>query len=196
MKMKKDMKIGIPSFILLSVIALLLIGCAPRIVLDPVVPNVVLNVPSSTVVAPVVTSPSGDSDLQYVQPTDYFYLEEPMVNEEWVYVKLGKLTQAPSTETKNQALFMNSASGKSEWAKWWAVTRIATRADLALGKEVIMFEGETVDGVYVGPKSTQEARNNSWFMGRITDVSELFKGYVMVSGGYKISEKNLRVIIK
>lgn len=123
-------------------------------------------------------------------------MEEPWENQDWVYVKLGKLTTPPSPETKNQAEFMNAASGRKEWAKWWAQTRIATQADLVLGKEVIMFDMTGDSDVYVKPSSTQEARNTSWFLARITDTSELFKGYVLVSGGYKIDKNSMRVIVK
>lgn len=187
--------IGITSLLLVAVAAILLMGCAPRIVLNPAIPDVVLNIPSSNNnSAPAV--PAGNADAHFIQPTDYFYADEPWGDEDWIYVKLGKLVTPPTPETKNQAQFMNSASAKNEWAKWWATTRIATRADLTLGKEVIMFDMAGGEDMYVPPTNTQEARNYRWFLGRITDTSELFKGYVMVSGGYKISEKNLRVIVK
>jgi hypothetical protein len=33
-------------------------------------------------------------------------------------------------------------------------------------------------------------------MAKITDISDLFKGYVTVSGGYKVKINNLRAITK
>jgi len=187
------LKLSAFTLLLLAVSAILLTGCAPRIVIDPM--DMVVRVPSSPTTTSIAV-PSGTADAHFIQPNDYFYMEEPWGDRDWVYVKLGKLVTAPTPETKNQAEFMNTASGKKEWAKWWAVTRIATPADLVLGKEVIMIDMMGDSDVYVKPTSTQEARNTSWFIARITDTSELFKGYVMVSGGYKIDKNSLRVIVK
>lgn len=179
--------------LLLVAAAILLMGCAPRIVIDPM--DMVVRVPSSSTTSTVAV-PSGTADAHFIQPNDYFYMEEAWGDQDWVYVKLGKLVTPPTPETKNQAEFMNAGSGKKEWAKWWAVTRIATPADLVLGKEVIMIDMMGDSDVYVKPTSTQEARNTSWFMARITDTSELFKGYVLVSGGYKIDKNSMRVVVK
>lgn len=171
-----------------------LFGCMPNVVVNPGLPDVVVRVPSSTTTT--MAAPAGNADAHYIQPTDYFFQEESNPNAEWAYIKIGKLVTPPTPETKNQAQFMNVSSGINEWAKWWTQSRIATRADLKLGTEVIFFdmggEGET----YRAPESNQEARSYSWCITRITDVSELFKGYVMVGGGYKIQESNLRVLVK
>ena len=48
----------------------------------------------------------------------------------------------------------------------------------------------------MAPENTEMARTDAWFIARITDTPELFRGYVLVSGGYKGSEKNLRVIVQ
>jgi hypothetical protein len=182
--------------VMISVLlGLILAACAPRIVLDPGIPSSVTSIPSSVANAAAAV-PTGNADAQFIQPDDYFYLEEPWTSTNWEYVKLGKLVTAPTPETKNQAEFMSSVNGSKEWAKWWVKTRIATRSDLALGKEVICFNDHSDGDIYLPPESNQSARNDSWFVARITDMSELFKGYVLVTDGYKISEKNLRVIIK
>ncbi len=175
--------------------AAVLFGCMPKVVLDTSLPNVVLSVPSSAPAA-VVQAPSGNSDAQYIQPTDYFYMEEPFGDTEWERVTLGKLVTPPSPETKDQAQFMNAYSGVKEWAKWWALTRIASSAELKLGQEVIFFDTYGDDSTLRAPESTQDARSGNWGISRITDMSEMFKGYVMIGGGYKVSVKNLRVIVR
>lgn len=192
MKTLKIKKLAFLPVLLVSVLlGLILAACAPRIVLDPGIPSI-----PSSVTHTVAAVPSGNADVHFIQPDDFFYLEEPWTGPNWEYVKLGKLVTAPTPETKNQAEFMSAGNSSKEWAKWWAKTRIATRADLALGKEVICFNDNTSGDVYFPPDSNQNARNGAWFVARITDMSELFKGYVLVTDGYKISEKNLRVIIK
>ncbi len=175
--------------------AAMLFGCMPKVVLDTSLPNVVLSVPSSAPTA-VVQAPSGNSDAHYIQPTDYFYMEEPFGDTEWERVTLGKLVTPPSPETKDQAQFMNAYSGVKEWAKWWAITRIATPSELKLGMEVVFFDAYDDDSTLRAPESTQDARSGSWGISRITDMSEMFKGYVMIGGGYKVSVKNLRVIVR
>ncbi|MDY0151850.1 MAG: hypothetical protein RBS43_06210 [Candidatus Cloacimonas sp.] len=176
--------------------ATMLFGCASRVVLVPSIPDVVVKTP--TMYSPTLTpaAPAGNADAHFVQPTDFFFMEEPFGDTEWERVLLGKLVTAPTPETKNQAQFMSVSSGINQWAKWWSGSRIATRADLKLGTEVIFFDQSGENSVYRAPESNQEARSYDWAISRITDVSELFKGYVMVGGGYKVSEKNLRVLVK
>lgn len=178
------------------VLAAMLFGCASRVVLVPSIPGVVVKMPSTPVSTIAAVAPTGNADAHFIQPTDFFYMEEPFGNTEWERILLGKLVTAATPETKNQAQFMSVSSGISEWAKWWSGSRIATRADLKLGTEVIFFDQSGENSVYRAPESNQEARSYDWAISRITDVSELFKGYVMVGGGYKVSEKNLRVPVK
>lgn len=183
------------KLMLLIIATVVLAGCAPRLVLNPGLPDVVLSVPSSSSTQ-TISAPHGNADTHFVQPDDYFFNEESLDDYGWVYVKLGKIVTAPTPETKNQAQFMNASTGKQEWAKWWAKTRIATKADLALGTEVICFDSNNNGEVYMPPENNQTARTDSWFLARITDTSELFKGYVMVTDGYKVHFSNLRVIVK
>ncbi len=195
-----DTRKGFSSLLVLKLMVLLIVavvmaGCAPRLVISPGMPDLVVNVPSSGS-SQTYAAPQGNADAHFVQPDDYFFNEESLEDYRWVYVKLGKLSTAPSPETKNQAQFLNTSTGKQEWAKWWAKTRIATKNDLVLGTEVICFDSNNNGEVYLPPVSNQSARTDSWFLARITDTSELFKGYVLVTDGYKVHMNNLRVIIK
>jgi len=111
-------------------------------------------------------------------------------------VFLGKVVQTPSIQTDNQGQMLKVQDGSTVWARWVASTRIATSADLSLGKTVIFFDGEWTDGdVRISPKSNQDARSQSWIFSRITDSSELFKGYVLCGGDMKVFTKNLRVVV-
>jgi len=183
------------KLMVLLIVTVVMAGCAPRLVINPGMPDVVLNVPSSGSTQ-TIAAPQGNADAHFVQPDDYFFSDDALEDYRWAYVKLGKLSTAPTPETKNQAQFMNTSTGKLEWAKWWARTRIATKADLALGTEVICFDSNNNGEVYMPPTSNQSARTDSWFLARITDTSELFKGYVLVTDGYKVHMNNLRVILK
>ena len=113
-----------------------------------------------------------------------------------MYVRLAKVVTAPTAATKYEGQFMQVHDGKEIWTKNYWKTRIATRADIKLGAVVIMFEGNSRDNVYQAPANKKEARNEAWFMAKITDTSDMYKGYVMVSGGYRVAVDNLRVAIK
>jgi len=142
-------------------------------------------------------APGADgSDAHYIQPDDYFVDKDAFVGKTWMYVRLAKVVTSPTAATKYEGQFMQVHDGKEIWTKNYWKTRIATRADIKLGAVVIMFEGNSRDNVYQAPANKKEARNEAWFMAKITDTSDMYKGYVMVSGGYRVAVDNLRVAIK
>ena len=106
---------------------------------------------------------------------------------------LAKQLKAPSAQTKNEAQFMQVLDGKEVWTKYYYRTRIATSSDIRMGAVIIALDVAGDEEVYRAPESKEEARTAPWFMAKITDVSDLHKGYVTVSGGYKVSVEALRV---
>lgn len=177
---------------LLSVVAftLVLVGCS--------VPGIVIKAPNVNV-NPNLTAPTGNTgtgDAQFLQADDYFVSDEMLGDSDWKYVEMAKMITPASPETKNQAQFLMIQAGNTAWKKYWMKTRIAGSADITLGKQVIMFEGNSVNSVYNSPESNQQARSYNWFTSRIVDTSETFRGYVMVGGGYKVALANLRVIVQ
>lgn len=135
-------------------------------------------------------------DSHYIQSDDYFVAPETLGDRDWIYVKLGKMLTPASPETKNQAQFFMVENGKEEWMPFWVKTRIATKTDLIPGTLVVIFNDNNRDDVYMEPVDNQQARTGSWFLAKITDNSEIFKGFVIVSGGYKAGLNNMRVIIR
>ncbi len=142
-------------------------------------------------------TPGADgSDAHYIQPDDYFVDKDAFVGKTWMYVKLAKVVTAPTAATKYEGQFMQVHDGKEIWTKNYWRTRIATNADIRLGAIIIIFDGNTRDGIYMAPKDKKEARNEAWFMAKITDTSDMYKGHVMVSGGYRVDLENMRVAVK
>jgi len=182
--------------LVLGIAAFLFLGCA----LKPAAKDIVLPVSENRQASPQNTNPISvpgeDSDLHFIQPTDFFYMDEPFGNTEWESVYLGKMTTPPSLDTGNQAQFLCVSSGISEWANWWAGTSIAKHSDLIIGTEIIFFDADEDSDVYRAPVSNREARSGDWIISRITDTSELLHGFVMVGGGYVVRDKNIRIIIK
>jgi hypothetical protein len=80
------------------------------------------------------------------------------------------------------------------WSRHYYQSRIAREGDIRLGTLVIAFEGRADENVYLPPETKEEARGGSWFLAKVTDVSDLYRGHATVSGNYKISLKNLRIL--
>jgi len=148
---------------------------------------------------PVKDTISNDVSVQdddhYIQSDDYFISTEPLKNQEWIYVYLAKMITPPTQKTKGEGEFLKVSDGNKVWTKYYYSTRIATQNDLKLGVEVIVLDRQD-NGIYRAPENKDEARNSDWFIAKITDLSDLYKGYFTVSGGYKINVRAARIIIK
>ncbi|HDP80005.1 MAG TPA: hypothetical protein ENN21_04090 [Spirochaetes bacterium] len=134
-------------------------------------------------------------DAHFVQADDYFIGEKDLGRDTWIRVSMAKMLTPPTAQTKNEGKFMQIADGKEQWSRYYWSTRVATKADLRLGAIIIAFDVAGDESVYRSPESLEEAQTNPWFMAKITDMSQLHKGYVMVSGGYKVDVDNLRVAV-
>ncbi|MCX8122986.1 MAG: hypothetical protein N3F66_02330 [Spirochaetes bacterium] len=137
-----------------------------------------------------------DADAHYIQPSDYFIADREFPNQGWIYVYIAKVVTPPSTQTKNEGQFMKVQDGKEIWTKYHWKSRIATSSDIKIGAIVIIFDGNYQNNIAMPPKNKDEARAENWFMAKITDTTDLYKGYVTVSGGYKVSVDNLRMPLK
>lgn len=132
-------------------------------------------------------------DKHYIQADDYFITDEEFTSQEWIYVHLAKMKTPATAETKNEAEFMKVKDGNDVWTKNFWQTRIATADDLKLGTVVIILDLQGDKGTYSAPRTKDDARQGTWFMAKITDVSDLYKKYVTVSGGYKVNLDGMRV---
>ena len=174
--------------LLLSVvaIALVVVGCS--------VPGIKVKAPDTANQTSTTATDTGDA--QFVQDADYFVTDELLGDNDWMYVEMAKLIAPATPETKGQAQFLMIQAGNTAWKKYWMKSRIAKSSDISLGKQVIVFEGNSSSDVYNVPASNQQARSYNWFISRIVDTSESFRGYVMVGGGYKVALNNLRVVVQ
>ncbi len=140
-------------------------------------------------------APAANEDRHYIQADDFFISEEAMEDRPWIYVNLAKMTVHPSTKTKGEAEFFRIKDGNKLWTKQYWRTRIARPDEIKLGAMVILFDGNNVNDIYQAPQDKSNARQSNWFLAKITDKTDLYKGYLTVSGGYKVNPKNIRVII-
>ena len=135
-------------------------------------------------------------DSHYIQGDDYFIQKNGLEGHTWIYVNLAKMVTAPGSNTRGEAEFMKVRDAKQLWTAHYWQTRIASQSELRLGLPVIIFEGNHRNSIYSAPQSKERARGSSWFMAKITDMSDMYKGYVTVSGNYKVSLDNMRVPVR
>jgi hypothetical protein len=140
---------------------------------------------------------SGEStgDEHYVDADIVFVSKDAFKGTGWMYVKAAKEVTPPSSKTKNEGQYMVIDNGDEIWTKNHWKTRIAAEKELKIGLVIIAFD-DNDGGVYVAPESKDKAINDNWFMAKITDMSDKYRGYVTVSGGYKVSLENIRVAVK
>lgn len=140
-------------------------------------------------------APSGEDD-QYIQGDDYFISDEAFTSQAWMWVSLSKMVTSPTGSSKNEAEFMKIKDGNKVWTKYYYKTAIARKSDLKLGSIIIGFNDNMRDDIYMPPDSKESARGGAWFIGKITDLTDLYKGFVTIAGNYKLSPKNLRIIVR
>lgn len=134
-------------------------------------------------------------DPHFIQADDYFIQRHGLENHTWIWVELAKMVTSPAGNTKGEAEFMKVRDGKNYWTSHFWRTRVAYQNELRLGMHVIAFN-DNHSSIYDAPLKKDRARGGNWFMARITDMSDIYKGYVTVSGNYKVGLRNLRVIVR
>lgn len=135
-----------------------------------------------------------DEDSHFIQSNDYFISDQPMGSNEWIYVVLAKMVTPPSAATKGEGEFFKVVDGNNIWTKHYWKTGIAQKSEIHLGTVVICSEAHSDNDIYKAPEAKDSARGGSWFMAKVTDMSDLYKGFLTVSGGYKIAPDNLRIV--
>jgi len=154
--------------------------------------SLILSVLSSVFIstAPVFA----DDDDHYIDAEHYFITKEKL-KQGWIYVTLATMKTPATAQTKNEAEFITIKDGEEVWTKFYYKTRILKKEEIKVGVEVIMCDINE-DDTYRAPADKDEALQNNWFMAKITDTSDMFKGYVTVSGGFKVRQDNMRIVVK
>lgn len=140
------------------------------------------------------TTVAGGDDDHYIQSDDYFVQKHDLGKNAWIWVDLAKAVTPPTSSSKGEGEFMKVRDGENYWTRHYWQTRIAKKSELKLGMHVIAFNDHKRGDVYQAPERKDEARGGGWFYAKITDLSDLYKGYVTVSGNYKVGLGNLRTI--
>lgn len=138
-------------------------------------------------------APRSGDDEHFIQPDDYFISTKELGRNSWIYVDLAKMVTQPSKESKNEGEFMKVRDGQNLWTSHIWQSRIASKSELKIGMHIIAFNDNHSGDIYLEPKKKDSARGHSWFYAKITDMSDMYKGFVTVSGNYKVGLKNIRI---
>ena len=141
------------------------------------------------------SAPVSAEDEHYIDDEHYFIAKEKLTGA-WMYVTLATMKTPATVETKNEAEFLTVNSGEELWTKFYYKTRVLKKDEIKKGVVVISLEAGDEDGAYRAPENKDEAIGGTWFMAKITDLSDMYKGFVTVSGGYKVRLDNMRVVVK
>ena len=137
----------------------------------------------------------GNEDAHFIQSDDYFIGHEELGEHSYIYVDLAKMITPPSSGSKDEGQFMKVHDGQNKWTGHIWQSRIASPHELRLGMHFIAFHNNQNNGVYHAPKKKDSARGGTWWYAKITDMSDTYKGFVTVSGNYKVGLDNIRIPI-
>jgi hypothetical protein len=174
------------------------IGNGPAVAAVPMTPAPVVVAAPSPVVAtavPAVAAGQVAIDQHFIYSDEVFIDDRGYNGEGYSYVQLAKVLQVPDAAHKGQGRFFPIVTGKEMWTEHAWTSAVATTAAITLGQTVLVFNDNHRGGVYFAPEDKKDARTGSWFICRITDVSDLFKQQVTVAGHYTVHTGNLRVLL-
>ncbi len=134
-------------------------------------------------------------DAHWIQADDYFIASRAF-DKGWHSVYVAKMKEPPTDANKGEALFFVVKDGGEERSAHFYRTRPAAQADLVLGNVLICFDHNKQGKVYGAPRDKDNARPGAWWIARITDLSDLSKGYATLAGHYHCAPDALRALVK
>lgn len=138
----------------------------------------------------------GQEDAWFVKPEHWFVSDQALPDTGYAAAHLALAVEPPSDATRGEGRFLVTSTGAETWTRHAWRSRAAEAKELKKGMAVIVFDATGDAGVYRAPTSRVEAVTGAWFIGKITDTAEAFKGVVTVAGDYRASVEGLRVLVK
>jgi hypothetical protein len=175
----------------IAILIILTSGCVPGFMLDSGIPDVV--VVAQAPATSQVTSPAADA--HFVVVNDYFIMEQPLVDQSYVYSAIARMEMAPSPATNDQGKFRRLLDDQAVWTKHYTKTRIARDTDFVEEVEIFFLNVVDDNGIYRAPQSSSECQTGWWYKARVTDISEKHRGFLTVSGGFRVHLNAIRVPI-
>jgi len=118
-------------------------------------------------------------DLHWFSSDDYLVASNSARPEKVQSMRVAKMVDPPAEASKGEARFL-VANGNDLWTRNYYRTRVAAPADLAVNALAFCHSYSSFRSETAGPHDKQDSRNNAWFFGAITDVSDAYKGRIAV----------------
>ena len=84
-----------------------------------------------------------------------------------------------TTDTKNEGEFLFVNRGTSRWTPWFHESYIPQKEELDIGMKVFYCNNGKA---HLGPMDRDSYRDSWWYIGRITETDDLFKGVITING--------------
>lgn len=137
-------------------------------------------------------SVGGAEDQHFLRDGHWIVANNALGKRKYVYASVAAAVQTPSAQTKNEGHYLRLKDGAYVWTREAWQTRPATQADLQPGVIVFMAHHRE-KGTYVRFTERHKSVAGTWWVSRVTDTSELYRGTVTVAGGHRVAVDNLRV---
>ncbi len=188
----KSMILKAAYIMCMGILIILTAGCVPGFILDSGLPDVfvVAQAPATS----QVTSPAADA--HFVVVNDYFIMEQPLVDQTYVYSAIARMEMPPSPATNNRGKFRRLLDNQLVWTEHYSKTRIAKSSDLVEDNQIFFLNVVDGEGVYRAPQSISESQSSWWYQAKVTDTSQKHKGFLTVSGGFRVHLNAIRVTIQ
>ena len=142
-------------------------------------------------------SGAATGDEHYVDDNIIFISKDAFSGSGYIWVSPSTVMEEPSAKTKNEGQYMIIQSGTEIWTKNAWKTVIASEKDLKVGTIVIFYSGREIDDVRQPPEDKEQAQaEHGWVMAKVTDMSNKYRGYLTLSGGWKVAMEDFRIIVK
>ena len=142
-------------------------------------------------------SGAATGDEHYIDDDVIFVSKDAFSGSNWINISPAKVMTPATAKTKNEGQYMLVQSGDEIWTKNSWKTRIAKESELKIGLVIIAFDRRDDEGVCQPPEDKEQAlRDIGWYMAKITDMSNKYRGYINLSGGWKVAIEDIRVITK
>ncbi|MBI4508994.1 MAG: hypothetical protein HY698_05130 [Deltaproteobacteria bacterium] len=138
-------------------------------------------------------SMAGAEDTHFFQPDHFIIATNPLPGRGRIQGEIGIAITKPSPDTKGEGLFIGARRGKVYWTRnaWRTVPATSDRVKVG---QFVAFPYDTRDGVHQRPATRELALGHSWWIAKVVDTSDVFKGVITTANGMKVSVDAVRIV--
>jgi len=136
---------------------------------------------------------ASDVDKHFLSSSHYHIAKKPLPEKGYDLIHVGLAIAPPAATRQGEGHYYNAKTGRPLWTAHAWLSRPATQQDLTVGRHVI-YASKRKGGLHVPVASRQESLHQQWYVAKLVDTSQLYKGVVTTSQGHDVSLEALRVL--